>query len=329
LGPTSEQGIANELACPDELEPNKEDAMRKVLKWLGIILGGLIGLVVLAVVAMNIVASLRINRTYDVQPQMVTIPSDEESIEAGRLLSEIHCEFCHMDDLSGRVILDDPMLGQAVATNITAGEGGTAQTYSDEDWVLAIRHGIDPNGRPLVIMPSASYYFFSDEDLGNLIAYLKSVPPVDNVISAGFKPTPIARVLLVLGMVGEDAIAPEAIDHEAPRPIAPPVGVTADYGKYLVNSFDRCRTCHGKDLTGGDPPHPDSPDGPSLVSGSRSGYWSVEEFIEAMRTGVSPYGDFIDAEWMPWEMVGAMSDDQLTAMFLYLQSLPAPSADGG
>jgi mono/diheme cytochrome c family protein len=302
--------------------------VRKALKRIGIVLGSLVGLIVLAVVALNIVASIRMTKTYDVQPQTIAIPSDEASIAAGRKWAEIHCVFCHQDDLSGGLMLDDPMLGTAVATNLTAGEGGIARNYSDEDWVRAIRHGIDPNGRPLIVMPSASYYYFSDEDLGNLIAYMKSVPAIDNVVSAGFSPTPIARVLLALGVMGEDAIAPEAIDHDAPRPAAPPVGVTEEYGEYLVNSFDRCRTCHGQDLAGGDPPHPDSPDGPSLTAGSRMAGWSVEEFIDAMRTGVSPYGYEIDSEWMPWEMVGSMSDDQLTAMYLYLQSLPAETAGG-
>jgi hypothetical protein len=32
---------------------------------------------------------------------------------------------------------------------------------------------------------------------------------------------------------------------------------------------------------------------------------------------------------LPWEMAGKMSDDQLTAMFLYLQSLPAKASGGG
>jgi hypothetical protein len=55
----------------------------------------------------------------------------------------------------------------------------------------------------------------------------------------------------------------------------------------------------------------------------------LEDFIQALRARVSPHKHPIDAEWMPWEMVGKMSDDQLTAMFLYLQSLPAKvSADG-
>ncbi len=303
--------------------------MRKVLKWVGIALGSLIGLVLLATIVMNVIASVRIHRTYDVQPQMIAIPSDETSIEAGRRWAQIHCVFCHQDDLSGGLILDDPMLGAAVAPNLTAGNGGIGQGYTDVDWVRAIRHGVAPGGRALVLMPSASYYYFTDEDLGNLIAFLRSVPAVDNVVDGGFSPTPLARVLLALGMVGDDAIAPEAIDHDAPRPAAPPVSVTAEYGEYLVNSFDRCRTCHGQDLAGGNPPHPNSPDGPNLTPGGELAEWTAQEFMQAMRTGKSPHGHDIDPEWMPWEMVGAMNDEQLTAMYLYLQSLPAPSAGEG
>jgi hypothetical protein len=55
----------------------------------------------------------------------------------------------------------------------------------------------------------------------------------------------------------------------------------------------------------------------------------LEDFIQALRARVSPHKHPIDAEWMPWEMAGKMSDDQLTAMLLYLQSMPAKvSGDG-
>jgi hypothetical protein len=58
--------------------------MRKVLKWLGIVLGSLVGLIVLAVIALNVVASICMTRTYDFQPQPIAVPSDEASIAAER-----------------------------------------------------------------------------------------------------------------------------------------------------------------------------------------------------------------------------------------------------
>jgi len=48
--------------------------------------------------------------------------------------------------------------------------------------VRAIRHGIGYDGKPLMIMPSKGYWYLSDEDLGAVIAFLKTAQPVDNVL---------------------------------------------------------------------------------------------------------------------------------------------------
>ena len=42
-----------------------------------------------------------------------------------------------------------------------------------------------------------------------------------------------------------------------------------------------------------------------------------------MRTGVTPMGLMLNPDFMPWEDYGRMTADDLTALFLYLQSLPA------
>ena len=71
------------------------------------------------------------------------------------------------------------------APNLTRGAGGVAAGYSDDAaWVRAIRHGLNPQGRALVIMPSEVFYFLSDEDLGALVAYVKSLPPVERSFAA-------------------------------------------------------------------------------------------------------------------------------------------------
>jgi len=41
-----------------------------------------------------------------------------------------------------------------------------------------------------------------------------------------------------------------------------------------------------------------------------------------MRTGVTPTGKQLDSELMPWKSMGQMSDDELKAIWLYLQTLP-------
>ena len=59
-----------------------------------------------------------------------------------------------------------------------------AATFSDADWVRALRHGVGKDGKALLIMPAKNFNTLSPEDLGALIAYIKSVPAVDNVVPA-------------------------------------------------------------------------------------------------------------------------------------------------
>ena len=47
-----------------------------------------------------------------------------------------------------------------------------------------------------------------------------------------------------------------------------------------------------------------------------------------MRTGVSPDGDQLDPEWMPWEAFSKFGDDEVKGLWMYLQSLPAVSDAG-
>jgi len=74
--------------------------------------------------------------------------------------------------LSGQLAADGPVLGTVCAANIT----GLADTYSDDDLVRAIRHGVGMDGRQLMIMPAESFIYFSKEDLGAIIAFLKTIP---------------------------------------------------------------------------------------------------------------------------------------------------------
>ncbi len=293
--------------------------MRKVLKWIGIVLGGLVGLILVVVVVLSITANIRINKTHEVQPEVVLIPEDGSSLDRGAYLVNTSCSGCHGGNLGGKVILDDPAIGYLPATNLTSGRGGVGDAYSDTDFVRAIRHGVGFDGKALMIMPSKAYWYFSDADLGAIIAYLKSVEPVDNDLG-GFIPRPVGRVLMQLGAFGEP-FAAEVIDHTGPRPYAPPQDLTAEYGEYLVNTGD-CRNCHGPDLSGFQSPEPGAPFSPNLTPGGVLAIWTSDEFIETIRTGVTPYGRELDPDFMPWKEYGRMTDDDLTAIFLYLQSLP-------
>lgn len=169
-------------------------------------------------------------------------------------------------------------------------------------------------------MPADDYYHLSDADLGAVIAYLKSLPPVDSEqpdSSVG----PLARALNLAGQF--PLFSAERIDHTGPRPTAPPAGPTAEYGKYLVSVG--CAGCHGPGLSGGPVPSfpPDAPPALNLTSGGEMGVWSEADFFNAMRTGVNPAGRELDSEWMPWPAFKQLTDEELRAIWLHLQSVPA------
>ncbi len=294
--------------------------MRKALKWIGIVLGGLVVLIIVFVGTMFAIGTSRLNKTYDVQPAAVSISEDAAALERGAYLYASSCAGCHGDDLAGKVIFDDPAIGYTPGSNLTAGQGGVGGVYTDTDFVRAIRHGVGADGRPLMIMPSKAYWFFSDEDLGAIIAYLKSADPIDNDLGRN-NAKPMGRILIALGAFG-DVFAAEVIDHQAGRPSAPARGVTVEYGEYMVNTGD-CSNCHGPDLAGAQSPEPGSPFAPNLTPGGVLAIWSAEEFIETMHTGTTPYGRQLDPAFMPWESYAKLTDEDLTAMFLYLKALPA------
>ncbi len=302
--------------------------MRRALKWIGIGMAGLLVLLGMGVAAVYAISTSRFNRTYEVDVSPIQIPTDEEAIAFGEHLANIRgCKGCHGEDLSGQIEFQDPMVGVIANANLTGGEGSEVIQYSAADWDRAIRHGIGPDGKPLIIMPSQQHYVMSDEDLGALLAYIQSLPPVDNELP-DLELALIPRLMYVAGPM--DFLVPaELIDHDAPRPPAPERGATAAYGQYLAGL---CTLCHGSGFSGGYipgvPPAPDEPPPLNLTPAGELVGWTFEDFLTAMRTGVTPGGRQLDDKWMPYEtLFGDMTDEEWEAIWLYLQTLP-PKAYG-
>jgi mono/diheme cytochrome c family protein len=297
--------------------------IRKILKWIGIVLGSLIGLLLLAFAVLYIIGTIKWNRLhgkYEVPVETITIPADQASIARGQHIATIRmCGHCHVETLSGQSETVPGLITLSVP-NLTSGKGGVGNINTDEDWVRAIRHGVGHDGRGLVLMPAKVFYYLSDDDLGALIAYLKSLPPVDNEMP----PTdlgPLGRVMLTLGQLPPEIVPNVTVmDHSAHRPVAPAPGVTAEYGEYLAIT---CALCHGSNFNG----QTISGGGKvyvalNLTRGGEMVGWSEEQFIATMRTGVTPGGRQL-IDFMPWKFFGQMTDDELKAVWMYLQSLPA------
>jgi len=293
--------------------------MKKILKVVGIVLGGLLGVLLLAGLVLFFIGESRLNKTYEIPPSNITLPTDAASLEFGKHRAEVLCEGCHGKDLSR----DDnwfnaPPLGNIASANLTAGKGGLGEEFSTEDFVRAIRHGINREGKPIFMIAVPSTAHLSDEDLAAIIAYVKTVPPVDHTV----KPrhfTPLAKILLAAGVLGK--LPAEAVSHDV-HVTAPARGATPEYGEYLVNTND-CRVCHGPNLNGGDHPDPTIKKiSPNLTPGGELGFWTEEQFINTIRSGKTPGGHELDAELMPWKYSRLFEDDELKAIWAYLQSLP-------
>ena len=127
----------------------------------------------------------------------------------------------------------------------------------------------------------------------------------------------------MLAMKDLPLLAAERIDHNGPRPPAPRVGITVEYGKYLAV---RCTGCHGETLSGGRIPGtpPDWPPALNLTPypGAAVAQWSEAQFVQTLRTGITPRGNQLDTKYMPWKVLGEMTDDEMKALWLYLKSLP-------
>jgi mono/diheme cytochrome c family protein len=257
------------------------------------------------------------SRIYSPPEDRIPIPTDAGSIARGRHLVEAVavCTICHGENLGGKLAFQDSFLGRGYTANLTSGRGGVGRTYSDADWVRSIRYGVRPNGRGIIFMPSDYFNRITDADLGAMIAYLKSLAPVDNertAVEINFA----ARMLIDLGMFG-DVVRAARIDFHAARPPSPP-----DPGAYLV-ALGGCTFCHGPNLTGGQGPEPGAPGGPDLTASGPLSRWSLADFVATMRNGVDPAGHPIKPKYMPWLGYRNMTDDELRSIWLYLKTLPA------
>lgn len=290
--------------------------MKKIFKWIGIVLGSLIGLFLVSAVALYFVGNSHFTKTYDFPSSGIVAPADAASIEYGKHRVETLCIGCHGEDLGG--VIGWTVVGPLAtidSANLTSGEGGIGQEFTtDEDYVRAIRHGIDPEGKPIYMPAVAAFQHLSDADLGAMIAYLKTAPPVDRKTN-GSQFTALGKIIFATGMFGE--FPAETVSHQN-NVTAPEAGANVAYGEYLVAIGD-CRACHGQELAGGSYPDPAvTLPVPNLTPGGELGAWTEEQFITIMRTGGA-----LNPELMPVKEIGKLSDDELKAVFMYLHSLPA------
>jgi mono/diheme cytochrome c family protein len=294
--------------------------MKKFFKWLGIVIGILLGLLVILLTVFYFKGNAMVSRNYDIPAENIPIPTDAASLARGKHFAQAVCTGCHTADLSGQIMIN-ASFAKIYSANLTSGKGGAGSEFTDADFIRALRHGVDDQGRALIVMPAQVFWNFSDADLADIVAYLKTVPPVDKE-HPDPQINPVGKIMFGAGMFGPDIVPAAVIAHDQ-RPASIPIGVTSQYGQYLVN-VTGCRDCHGAKLSGGTSGQPGALDAPNLTPGGDLQTWTSDDFIKTIHTGVKPDGHVLNPDQMPWKDFNAnYSDDELKAIFLYLQSLQA------
>jgi mono/diheme cytochrome c family protein len=300
--------------------------MSKWLRRAGIALGVLVAVALVAVGAAYAVSGRNMARSYQVATRDLAVPADSAAVARGRHLARAiaKCVECHGDDLGGKVIIDDPAIGRFVPTNLTAGRGGVGAALTPADWDRAVRHGVGRDGRSLRFMASEDYATMSDADLGAIIAWARQLPPVDRTLPTT-RMGPVIRVMNALGKLPLPAqtIAAMPVRYAS---VAPAVGRTPEYGRYLAN-VGGCTGCHGPALSGGHiPGSPPDWKPASNITPTGIGRWSEADFTRALREGKRPGGVPIDT-LMPWRLAREMDDVEIGALYDYLRTVP-PRAFG-
>lgn len=297
--------------------------MKRALKWIAYAVLLVVVVIGVAAVAANLIAERKLARVVKVDVKAVALPADATALATGKYLFEARgCSECHAADGKGKVVVDSPNGLYVRAPNISAGSAAVAG-YSVADWVRVIRHGVKPDGTPVMIMPSQDYNRLSDPDTGALIAYAKSLAPVAGG-AAQIRLPFLVKALYAAGMVRDSA---QVIDHALPpeNPVA--AGPTVEYGKYVANT---CIGCHGPGLSGGRIPGapPEWPLASNLTPGEGTAftrYDSGEKLRAMLRTGKRPDGSAVSPV-MPFETLRAMNDTDVDALHAYLKSLPPRAA---
>jgi len=303
----------------------------KVLKWTGILLPVL-------VTGLGITVAMRQNNTFEAPYPQVTVSQDSAVIARGKYLvyGPAHCASCHVPNseehrvdkgeevpLSGGRVFDIPP-GKLYSSNITSDAETGIGNHTDADLARMFRYGVAHDGKAVFdFMP---FQHLSEEDLTAVTSYLRTLQPVKNQVPE--------HELNPLGyMVNAFLLKPVGPTAEIPKSVQK--GATAEYGKYLAYSVANCRGCHtSRDMSTGQYTGPDFAGGlrfdvpgqpgsymltPNITPDPETGRivsWSESQFVQRFRQG-----KLIHGSEMPWGPYSRMTDDELKAIYRFLQTV--------
>jgi mono/diheme cytochrome c family protein len=209
------------------------------------------------------------------------------------------------------------MPGVFVAKNITPYH---LAGWTDGQIFRAITEGVSRDGKALFpAMPYLNYGLADSMDICAIIAYLRTIPAIKKDPEPSRADFPMNWKINTL----------PARSHLHP---APPEGITAAYGKYLL-LLANCQGCHAGNLSGGVPfPLPTGGQvnsaniSPDPVTGI--GSWTLEDFIRKFKSYSDssfrpvPIGRDQYNSAMPWTFFTGMSVSDISALYTYLRTVP-------
>ncbi len=311
------------------------------------ILLALVGLLVIAVAGIAIFVMTRQNLTYDTPSPNVAASTDSGVVARGRYVVRVvaPCAACHGDTIRTAEMMageDVPLSGgyhwtippgTIYTRNITPDDETGIGRFKDEAIARALRHGVGDDGRAL--LPFMEMQGLSDEDLVAVVSYLRTQPPVHNVVPA--------HSFTLLGKVLKATVLAKPIGPKETPPVTSPRGATVENGRYLTESVSLCWACHTQrneatgELSGprfggatgfieaSDPGHVWAP--PNITSDpttGKLGAMTEDEFVTRFRAG-----RLLPGSPMPWQAFQRMDEDDLRAIYLYLKSVPPVTRDVG
>lgn len=315
-------------------------AMKRIVRALGI---------VVLVVALSALAgyAYMTQALPDVEaPAELSVELTPERIERGRYLanSVCVCMDCHAqrdwDLLSAppkpgtqgaggdRFNRTMQFPGEFYARNITP---FALKDWTDGELYRAITSGVSKDGHPFFpVMPYPNYNRLATEDVHSIIAYLRSLEPIET------PPYPASVIDFPVNLIMRTV-------PEAPRPMDRPEPTDPAYGEYMVNAA-ACIECHTRTEKGERVGAPFAggfaftmPNGAVLRSANITphptdgiGAWDKATFIARFKqyadsAYVPPRVDWQAGDFqtvMPWTMYATMTEQDLGAIFDYLSKLP-------
>ncbi len=304
----------------------------RVLKYLGIGVGLIVGLVVCAG------AFISIKGPSIKPPSTEKVEVTPERLARGKYLVEnvTVCFNCHAERDWTRVgapIIpgtegapglcakeEEGSPGTFCPTNITPHPEAGIGAWTDGELIRAIREGISRNGQPLApVMPFPEYRSLSDEDVRSVVVYLRSLPPLDKRAqpSRAAFPFTIIRNLF-----------PKPVEG----PVATPAAGTPAHGEYLA-TVALCRPCHGSNPLSADYKGGFEQIGPwgkvaaaNITPDKETGIGALsrEAFIGRFKAELDTTQAATAAMHtpMPWIMFTGMTESDLGDIYAHLQSLP-------